>query len=291
LYLGASLLTGIAAGAAVGGWGLLAGLVLAGVFAAVAGGIAHPVLRAIVLLALGVLAARAFGEYLVPVSPGLAAAVLVVLATGAAAAGADVSATGRRLLAVVLLLAAASFTAICFGIEPPAPVEGAPKATFGAAGLGPFGVLAAAGLFAAPLMVLVPGPRTRRLARIAVGVLAAVAVAAGALHQLGPVRLGLSDVPLRDALAAADAAALSTMLSAAVVLVTLPAVLAAMAAGLRAVDHLGKPTPRVLAVGGGAAVAAALLPSAAALAAASTVAITATIFAALRPKPSTRTSE
>lgn len=285
MFLGASLLTGIAAGAAVGGWGLLAGLVLAGVFAAVAGSIGHPVLRAVVLLALGVLAARAFGEYLVPVSPGLAAAVLVVLATGAAAVGADVPAAGRGLLAGVLLLAAASFTAICFGIEPPAPVEGA-------AGLGPFGVLAAAGLFAAPLLVLEPGvSRRRRLARVGVGVLAAVAVAVGALYQLGPVRLGLSDVPLRDALAAADAAPLSTMLSAAVVLATLPAVLAAMAAALRSVDHVGTPALRVLAVGGGAAAAAALLPSAAALAAASTVAVTATIFARIRPKPSTRTSE
>lgn len=303
MLISASLLCGISVAAAAAGWGLLAGLVLAGVFAAVAarsGQPAHPVLRAAVLLALAVLAARTFGAYVVPESPAWAAVAVVVLAAGAAAVGAEVPASVRVPLAVVLLLAGASFTAICFGIEPPAAGVSEPMRRLrddveqtthwfdAPAGLGPFGVLAAAALFVAPLLVLEPGVSARRArVRVAVGVLAGVAVGAGALHQLGPLRLALSGVPLRDALAAADAAVLGTMLSAAAVLATLPAVLAAVAGAVREVagvgavgevSERGTRVLRALAVGGVAAAGAAVLSPTAALVVASVIAVTATVL-------------
>lgn len=306
MQISASLLTGLAVAAAAGGWGLLAGLVLAGVFAAAASSTGmpdHPWLRAAVLLPLGVLAAQAFGAYLVPENSALAAVVVVVLATGAAAADLEVPAAARRLLAVVLVLAAASFAAVCFGIEPPGRASPVPEVPFG-----PLGVLAAAGLFAAPLLVMDRGvPRRRVLARVACGVVAAVAVGAGALHQLGPSRLALSDTPLRDTLAAADATPLNTMLGATVVLCTLPAALAALSGAVREIE--GPRAARVLVIGGVGAAGAAFLPPAATLAAASTVAVTATLLGWLqnrrqtrrqsrrrgaghdRPEPVTRTSE
>lgn len=284
MQISASLLTGLAVAAAAGGWGLLAGLVLAGVFAAVASSTGmpdHPWLRAAVLLPLGVLAAQAFGAYLVPENSALAAVIVVVLATGAAAAGPEVPAAARRLLAVVLLLAAASFAAVCFGIEPP---ESASPSGLGTA---PLGVLAAGGLFVAPLLVMDRGvPRRRVLARVACGVVAAVAVGAGALHQLGPARLALSDTPLRDTLAAADAAPLTTMLAATVVLCTLPAALAALSGAVREVN--GPLPARVLAIGAVGAAGAALVPPAATLAAASTVAVTATLLGWLQTGQQTR---
>lgn len=273
MFLAASLLTGIAAGAAVGGWGLLAGLVLAGILAAVTPVQSmRPELRASVLLWLGVLAARGFAAYLVPEHQELSAAAVVALATGAAALGGHLSTYGRGLLAGGLLLAGASFAAICFGVEPP------PKPA-GDGGIGFFGVLAAAGLFLAPLAVLEPDvPRPRVLIRVGVGAGVAVAVAAGALYQLGPDRLGLSDAPLRDALAAADAATLGTMLSVAVVVVTLPAVLAAIA---RASAAMAGPTQgsarlRTVAVGGVCTLAAALVPATIALIVASSVVVAGT---------------
>lgn len=292
MQISASLLTGLAVAAAAGGWGLLAGLVLAGVFAAVASSTGmpdHPWLRAAVLLPLGVLAAQAFGAYLVPENSALAAVVVVVLATGAAAADLDVPAAARRLLAVVLVLAAASFAAVCFGIEPPGSASpGEPNGTFGTYAVpGPLGVLAAAGLFAAPLLVMDRGvPRRRVLARVACGVVAAVAVGAGALHQLGPSRLALSDTPLRDTLAAADATPLNTMLAATVALCTLPAALAALSGAVREIE--GPRAARVLVIGGVGAAGAAFLPPAATLAAASTVAVTATLLGWLQNRRQNR---
>lgn len=277
MVLAACLFSGIAAGAAAGGWGLLAGLVLAGVFGAAAARTGQPdsaVLRAAVLLSLGVLAARTFAAYLVPQHTGAAAAVVVVLATAAVAVGADVPAGARRVITGVLVLAAAGFTAICFGVEPVRQPEPAVYRSY------PFGVLAAAWLFAAPFTVLAPG-RPRVLVRVAGGVVVAVAVAVAALHQLGPVRLGLSDAPLADALAAADAPQLRTMLAAVVVVGTLPALLALLAAAAPALG-LGPRIPRTLLVGGVAAVCAAVIPAAAALLIASTIAVTATVLGWLR---------
>lgn len=274
MFLAASLLTGIAAGAAVGGWGLLAGLVLAGILAAVTPVQSmRPELRASVLLWLGVLAARGFAAYLVPEHQELSAAAVVALATGAAALGGHLSTYGRGLLAGGLLLAAASFVAICFGIEPPAPA--------GTGGIEVLGILAAAGLFLAPLAALEPdAPRRRVLVRTGI----AVAVAAGALYQLGPDRLGLSDAPMRDVLAAADAATLGTMLSVVVVVITLPAVLAAVAgaSALLAGATRGSRTLRTAAVGGSATLAAALIPATIALIVASAVVVVGAVFAWVR---------
>lgn len=301
MLISASLLCGISVAAAAAGSGLLAGVVLAGVFAAVAarsGQPTHPLLRAAVLLALAVLAARTFGAYVVPESPVWAAVAVVVLAAAAAAVGADVPAAVRTPLAVVLLLAGASFTAICFGIEPPAGVpepmrrlrDDVVQTTHWfdtPAQLGPFGILAAAALFVAPLLVLEPGVSQRRArVRVVVGTLAGVAVGAAALHQLGPLRLALSGVPLRDALAAADAAVLGTMLTAAAVLATLPAVLAGVAAAAREVAGARAAREgreqrttalRALAVGAVAAAGAAVLSPTGALVTASVIAVTATV--------------
>ncbi|MGH3433764.1 MAG: hypothetical protein ACRDQB_13105, partial [Thermocrispum sp.] len=68
MHIFPALITGLAAAAqASRGWGLLAGLMLAGLFAGAAyrgraGGVpVHPLLRAVVLTFLGAVAARAFG--------------------------------------------------------------------------------------------------------------------------------------------------------------------------------------------------------------------------------------
>jgi hypothetical protein len=53
----------------------------------------------------------------------------------------------------------------------------------------------------------------------------ALAVTVAALHQLGPVRLGLSPRPMLDVLAAADARPLTPLLMVVVVLATVPAAL------------------------------------------------------------------
>jgi len=271
-----ALLVALPTAAAFGGWALLPGLVVAGLLAAMFGGseprraVPHPLLRAVVLTLLAAVAARAFGMVVLPDHDWLAGLVVAALVSMAAIAGLDIPTMSRRAVSVVLLLAAAGFAAVCAGVEPPPAVvpRSADEAPI-------MGWIVAAGLFAAPMLMLEPG---RRLVRVGSAVLVAGAVAAGALYQLGPQRLGLSDAPLHDTLIAAGADTLTTMLAAVVVLGTLPAALIAQSAATRAAASLPRARALTAAFCLLALLAASTVEPIIVLAAASTVAVTSTVL-------------
>ncbi|WP_255375442.1 hypothetical protein [Saccharomonospora sp. CUA-673] len=96
---------------------------------------------------------------------------------------------------------------------------------------------------------------TRRV--VIAGGIAAVAVSAAALYQLGPVRLGLSTTALRDVFAAADAQALAPVLGMVVALACVPAALLAFGAASR--DAHPSPVVRTVVPAAVASVGAALL--------------------------------
>lgn len=223
----------------------------------------HRGLRAGTRLALAAMIAGTAAAYLAPGERELVAAGSVVV-VGAAAVWLDVPDALRRALAVVLAAAAMVFVGVCFGLAPAAPAN---TAASGLAGeqITPAGVVAALPgvLLTAVLFVAlfdsvdgarggrlgVPGGVPQRsfdapddvphlgrrgaLARLAIGTALAVAVSIAALYQLGPVRLGLANTSLRDALAAADAIALTTLFNAVVVVATVPALLAVLASARR----------------------------------------------------------
>lgn len=236
----------------------------------------------VVLLALAAMVAHTFAAYLFPGWAEFAALGVIAVATVVAAFGGEVGMLARRIVTGIALAAAAGFVALGFAID---PVGFVPAGEFAADPIvftpRPAGVLTSAVALVAIFTVLDPPLRRRAVvARIAVGTVAAFAVAWAALHQLGPFRLGLSDTPLRDALAAADAASLTTMLNAFVVVVTLPALLALLAA---ARDELatvidGPPARFAVVAGVVAALMAALLSGRIALLVASTIAVSAAVF-------------
>ncbi|MGH3520195.1 MAG: hypothetical protein ACRDQ7_22990 [Haloechinothrix sp.] len=230
MLLGAGLLIGLAAGAAAGGWWLLGGVAFAAALAGLSAwtnAAQWPLLRAAVLIALAAMLALTFSAYLVPDNEVLAAVVLIALVMAAILLGAEVPRYGRRLLVGVLLLAAAGFVAVCVAVEPPRNEDvGVPVPIPYQEVPGVVGVLSSAVvLFGLFTMVDRGLPRRTILLRIGTGAVAALAVTGAAFHQLGPIRLGLSPTSLRDALAAADAAELTTLLDALVVLATVPALL------------------------------------------------------------------
>ena len=124
---------------------------------------------------------------------------VVLVAVAADALGANSSDRTSRWPVVLFGVAAAAFVAVCLAI-PPAPQPITDSDPFS-----PFGLLVATTVVLPWLMGLDP-------VRLAVGTVAGLAVGAAALYQLGPIRLGLSVTSLRDVLAAADAAALTSML-------------------------------------------------------------------------------
>lgn len=227
------------------------------------------VLRAGSRLALAAMIAGTAAAYLAPGERELVAAGLVVM-VGAAAVWLDVPNALRRVLVAVLAAAAVIFVGVCFGLAPAAPANTAASGLGGelitlagvAAALP--GVLLTAVLFV-PLLDGVNGasrgplgarggapqrslaapddvPRGRRagaLVRLAVSTTLAIAVSIAALYQLGPVRLGLANTSLRDALAAADATALTTLFNTVVVLATVPALLAVLASARRELAATG----------------------------------------------------
>lgn len=284
MLLGAGLLTGLAVGAAAGGWWTLAGIVLAGAFASVAalvppGGDAFQrALRVVVLLALAAMLARVFGSYVVPQHPEFAAIAAVVVAALAAAVGGDVPGYARRMLAAVLLFGAAAFVAVSVAVDPPG-VRPAVYAEY------PAGWLTSAVALFALFTALDTGERKRVvLLRIVTGTTVTLAVAWAALRQVGPFRLSLSDTPFADVLVVAGAASLRTMLTALVVVVVLPALLAVLAAACRELGTLHDgPAARFAAVSGVvAATGAALFSAQLTLLMASTVGIGAALFGWVR---------
>lgn len=221
MRLGAGLLIALAVGSAAAGPWVLVAIALAGLlaFAAlrtpVATGPATRWTRALAELARVVVFATAFGAYVVPDSPGLAAAALVLVVTAVSLAGISLPDYARRWIVAALVLAALLLIALCLAIQPVgvvAPLEPPP----------PGGLLLAT-LVMFPLLVRRPSAR----AAWWIGGSAAVAlgVAAVALYQLGPNRLGLSATSFRELLSAADAADFTPLLLVAVVLATVPAAL------------------------------------------------------------------
>ncbi len=288
MILAAGLLVACAVGAAVAGPYFPVGIVLAAVFvASVRRGarrgerrfrcvgrsesvvhrtqcresVFHRSLRAGTQLALGAMAAATAAVYLAPGEQELVAAGLVVL-VGVAALWIDVPNSLRRMLAAVLALAALAFVGVCVGLTPVDGMSAADRATPAVVG-----VLLTAVLFAV-LLDVASGHGTS-LTRLATATALAVGVSLAALYQLGPVRLSLAPTSLRDALAAADAAALTTLFNVVVALATVPALLTVLASARRELAT----RPRALVVGYALAAAGTLLGPATALAVASTLGI------------------
>ncbi|HEU5473950.1 MAG TPA: hypothetical protein VFV67_25165 [Actinophytocola sp.] len=253
--LGAGILAGLAPAASVAGAWLLVGLVFA---AAAAVGCGLSIRDRLGILGiLGRIAgasavATTFGAYLLPAHPLPAAIVLVAAGTGLTMAGMRPSRTFLAVGAALVLAVLVLFVVVCFAVAPPAgnPDTGGP-----------------AGLPAATALMLFcflgfdragTGDRRRRwpvLAAIGVALVVCLAVGGAALYQLGSARLALSDAPLLDALAAADAAGLGPVVTAGAALATV-LVLLGLFDDLR---QVGRPV-LVPAAGVAAAAGAALLP-------------------------------
>ncbi|MPY98621.1 MAG: hypothetical protein GEU97_11615 [Actinophytocola sp.] len=279
MILGAGLLVACAAGAALAGPYFPVGIVLSALVVGLARraarraerrfhcvgrseSVVHRTLRAGTQLALGAMASGTAAVYLAPGEPELVAAGLVVV-VGIAALWLDVPRSLRRALAVVLTVAALAFVGVCAGIT---PADGMASADGGTPAV--VGVLLTAVLFAALLDVA--SGRGTSFIRLATATVLAVAVSLAALYQLGPVRLSLAPTSLRDALAAADATALTTLFHVVVVLATVPALLVVLASARR---ELATGPRALVGVGYALAAAATLLGPATALAVAATLAI------------------
>jgi hypothetical protein len=263
--LGAGFLIALAVGAAAAGPWVLVSIALAGslAFAAlrtpVATGPAARWTRALAELARVVVFATAFGAYVVPDSPGLAAAALVVVVTAVSLAGISLPGYASRWIVVALVLMALLLIALCLAIRPVgvvAPLEPPP----------PGGLLLAT-LVMFPLLTRRPSAGAARW--IGGSTAVALAVAAVALYQLGPNRLGLSVTSFRELLSAADAADFTPLLTVVVVLAT---VAAALTSFTEAKTEVARTVPLTLACGLGAAVAAAFAGPVIALAVAAALA-------------------
>jgi len=222
---GAGLMTGPALAAAAAGRGLLLGTLLAGIVALLLyrlplyrlprAGTPNPVARALELAGRGAAAgvlAVAIDGYLrldlagpaelgaLPVLAVVTAAVLVAPLVGLRP---ERSRTAALVLTVVVFGTLALVVVACLAITPADPLGPPEQAT--PAGVPVAALIAGFGLLGAG------AAGSGRATTLAVVVLVGGQLAVGAvlLYQLGPARLALSTAPLRDALAAADASALS----------------------------------------------------------------------------------
>ncbi|MDV6012724.1 hypothetical protein [Haloechinothrix sp. LS1_15] len=236
MLLGGGLLIGIAVGAAVGGWWLLGGLLLAGAVAAVSVWFdrpAWPEMRVAAAIGLAALLASTFARYLAPDHETLAGLAVLLVAAAITAMDPPVPRPVSWTLTATLAVAAVAFVAVCVAVAPVPSAGASPETELAAAGQAWLPAFLAVPASAAVMFGLftVTTPVRRRaipLLRVAGSTAVAVAVSAAALYQLGPHRLGLSPVPVRDALVAADAAALTGMLHGVVVLATVPGAVVAL---------------------------------------------------------------
>jgi hypothetical protein len=219
--LAAGLGIALAAGAAAGGWWLPAGVVVAGVLVLCVPRDELPPrvtplvegVRLMTRLGLVPVFASAFAVYLLPQYRVPAAVGVVLVVTAADAFGLSLPRFLRGWILGILLVGAAGLIALCLAIAPERGVGSGAGVT---------------GLFAAGA-VLFPLLERRKSDRwLAGAVVIAAAVCAAALYQLGPVRLGLSDAPLRDLLAAVDGQTIEPLLAGVVVIAALPAALGAL---------------------------------------------------------------
>ncbi|MQA09454.1 MAG: hypothetical protein GEU98_13055 [Pseudonocardiaceae bacterium] len=248
--IGAGLFVGLGPAAAAGGWWLLGGLVLAALTVLLAARSVTTVgfdrgtrclgvaLRAVAGAAL----LGAAGVYVSPDRPALAGLGVLVVALAARASGVAVPATVVRVLVGVVLAGLAVFAVTCFVIEPAG--RGAGDAGANAA----LGMLRGAGV----LLVAFLGGRRPVRRRVGLALVAYLGVALAALYQLGPARLGLSAVPLHDALAAADASALRPMINVVVLLAVFAALYRLLGGMVADASALGVPgTATSLSIAGG----------------------------------------
>jgi hypothetical protein len=231
--LGAGVLIALAVGAEAAGPWVLAGIALAGMLALgslwtvqsghsagnatgnATGSVAGRAVGAAADLGRVVVFASAFGAYLLPGKPGLAAPALVAGVVAADLVRVRLPDELCRWITITLVLTAAVLVGLCVAISPVrlAGANGAPSVT---------GVLLATAIM---LPLLVPDRRERGVRRVCGSTAVALAVAGAALYQLGPKRLGLSPTPLLDVLAAADASAVAPLLIVVVLLATVTAAL------------------------------------------------------------------
>ncbi|GAA4548348.1 sulfatase [Amycolatopsis samaneae] len=252
MRLGGGLPLALAVGAASAGYWVAAAVALAGLLACFAARLPplgddgpERYVAGFARLAAVVVQATAFGLYVVPAHPGVAAAVLVLAVVAADFAGLRLPEPVARGVTVALLAAALVLVAICVVVAPVGtrPGIGAPAVP---------GVLVAL-LVVFPLLLPRRAEHTGR--RTVVLSVVALVVTAAALYQLGALRLGLSATSVRDLLAAADAGALQPVLTVVMVLATLPASLTTFA----------EARERIAPARGTAAVVAGLLAAAAAV--------------------------
>lgn len=215
--VGAGLFLGLAPGASLAGAWLPVALVLAAVLAGLStverkeSVVGWRSRAAAVADGAGLLGRVAAGAALggavgVYVSP-LVAPLFVMGVTAFTVTGIRLPVVVTRVAAVVVLGVLAVVAVACFAIAPePTPT----------AATDPAGVIAAAGVLFVGFVGPEP-PRRRTLVVLGVVLAVSLAVAVGALRQLGAPRLALSPAPLRDALAAADAAPLTGLLTVGVV--------------------------------------------------------------------------
>jgi APA family basic amino acid/polyamine antiporter len=216
--LGAGVFLGLVPAAALAGWWLVPGMVLAAALAVLfalstqdssATGVA-PLVGILGRIAAASAAATTFGRYVLPGRPEVGAVMLVVVVTALVLLAPPLSGTVDRVAAVVVVGVLVVVAVACFTIAPvDLPVTPPADA---AGGYRPIGLLPAAVLLylcftGSPSVV-----RRERIAVLGVALAVSVAVAIGALWQLGGERLALSAAPLRDALAAADASGVDGLL-------------------------------------------------------------------------------
>jgi APA family basic amino acid/polyamine antiporter len=242
--LGAGILVGIAPAASASGAWLLAGLALAALVAVACGlstsestGVVQRTVTVLGRAAGASAIGGAFGRYLVPENPRAAAVALLAVTTVLVALGVRLPRTLLRAGVVVVLAVLAVFVAACFAIEPPPNAPG---------GNDPSGLPAATAILVFGFLGTDRKLGTRRHRMIAIGVALVIylAVAGAALYQLGGARLGLSPVPLRDALAAADASGIDAVVTVGAVLATVLALFGVLA------DLWADDEPRDVAVAG-----------------------------------------
>lgn len=191
--------------------------------------------------------AGCFGAYVDPNRPALPALGLLAVVLVADAFDIRPPRGITKALTIFVLVVLALVVAACFAIAPPPPTGVVAPA--GTAGLDrPGNLLPAAGLlfFAFLGFERVSAPGTGRavvprpkvvipvLVVIALGIYLAVSFAV--LRQLGPTRLAVSTVPLRDALDAADASALDPVITVAAMVATAVALLLVIGGGGRMAD-------------------------------------------------------
>jgi basic amino acid/polyamine antiporter, APA family len=249
--LGAGIFAGLAPATSVSGTWVLAALVLAGFLAVLCGLSTSDSMRSLEIpgrVAGASAIAGTFGAYLVPAHPVPAAIGVLVVAAGLTAFRVRPPET---VAVIVVLGVLAAFVAACLAIAPAGQAVAPPPGSPGTDRL--------AGLPVATLLMFIGflgfdriSGRARVLT-IGLALVVYLGVTAAALRQFGGPRLALSPVPLRDALAAADASGIDAMLTVGAAVATVFALLGVLD-GLR--GRLLLPAGGVLAAAGAALLSA-----------------------------------